>query len=135
MYTISRRSPLENEADAQGIIGVVGLTIWDMIHYVMHPKSWGCGYATEALKAFLTTMFELQPKRLSISGVVSGSNLGSRRVLEKCGFVPELSPNSVSMPTSAEILEQDELEKLERIVEKHPREDTMGFRYVKAVAN
>ena len=57
---------------------------WEIGYHIAkaHTK---CGYATEALKAFLP----LIAKRLSIShicGICHAENIASRRVLEKCGF-------------------------------------------------
>ena len=46
------------------------------------------GYATEAVRAFLpAVMNRLGIRR--ISGICAAENLASRRVMEKCGFIPE----------------------------------------------
>jgi hypothetical protein len=130
MYTIS----IKDQPEPRKIIGQVGLTIWDQIHFILHPDFWQSGYATEALKAFLITLFEQQPKRLSITAVATRTNLGSQRVLEKCGFVPSVHKGAVYLPSSAEISEQEELDGLKELVDNegmsgHTR--IQFFRYVK----
>lgn len=52
------------------------------ITYWIDRKFWGKGIATKALKNFLT----IENKR-PILGRVAFDNLGSQKVLEKCGFV------------------------------------------------
>jgi hypothetical protein len=113
MYTIF----LGDQLEAEKIIGLVGLNRWDQVHYILDPKFSGLGYSTEALTAFLIALFELQPKRLSIGTVLSSENLASKRVLEKCGFVPGKPKREVSMPESTEISEQDELKELKSVEE------------------
>lgn len=56
------------------------------VGYLIAPSSAGKGYATEALRALLDSVFSLTETRtvLAKSRVV---NPASRRVLEKCGFV------------------------------------------------
>ena len=54
---------------------------------MFHPSYWGKGYATEALKAFLKTYYEILG--LEIGKIVAHTdveNKGSKRVLVKCGF-------------------------------------------------
>lgn len=48
----------------------------------------GNGYATEAMKAFLPAVAATLGLR-RISGICAAENIASRRVMEKCGFVPE----------------------------------------------
>jgi hypothetical protein len=116
-------------------IGLVGLSVWDQVHYMIDPDQWGKGYATEALTAFLIALFELQSKRLSISTLITSDNVASRKVLEKCGFVPMRPPGPVGRPTSAEISMREELRNLEGIVDAHSSEHSslgsLFFRYVK----
>ena len=52
------------------------------ITYWIDRKFWGQGIATKALKEFLT----IEPIR-PIFGRVAFDNLGSQKVLEKCGFI------------------------------------------------
>jgi ribosomal-protein-alanine N-acetyltransferase len=52
------------------------------VTYWIDKKYWGTGVATIALNAFLTT-----EKTRPIRGRVAFDNIGSRRVLEKCGFL------------------------------------------------
>lgn len=51
------------------------------VGYALSPKFWGRGIASEALRQVL-----LLEKRRPVFAEVVSSNLGSRRVLEKCGF-------------------------------------------------
>lgn len=46
------------------------------------------GYATEAVRAFLPVIMNIIGIR-QISGICLAENIASRRVMEKCGFVPE----------------------------------------------
>lgn len=64
-----------------------GLGSWPIedqrcIGYWIGREFWGRGIATAALRAFL----ELETTR-PLTAYVAAHNLGSRRVLEKCGFV------------------------------------------------
>jgi ribosomal-protein-alanine N-acetyltransferase len=52
------------------------------VTYWIDKKYWGTGVATIALNACLTT-----EKTRPIRGRVAFDNIGSRRVLEKCGFL------------------------------------------------
>lgn len=52
------------------------------ITYWIDRKCWGKGIATEALREFLT----IEPIR-PLFGRVAFDNLGSQKVLEKCGFI------------------------------------------------
>ena len=71
------------------VVGSIGS--WDAegerhVGYWIGREHWGKGYATAALRAFLL----LDPRRPLLAHVVD-HNIGSRRVLEKCGFVLERS--------------------------------------------
>jgi RimJ/RimL family protein N-acetyltransferase len=75
---------------ARQMIGLVGAhlaTAPDMeIGYVLAPAVWGKGFATEAVKALVDTVFSLtRANRIVANARVE--NLASRRVLEKTGFV------------------------------------------------
>jgi ribosomal-protein-alanine N-acetyltransferase len=57
------------------------------IGYVMHRSYWGRGYMTRVLQAVIAFAFEyLGLERIDIRH--HPDNIGSRRVIEKCGFVP-----------------------------------------------
>jgi RimJ/RimL family protein N-acetyltransferase len=54
---------------------------------MFHPSYWGKGYATEALRAFLTTYYEILGVEVGkIVAHTDVENEGSKRVLVKCGF-------------------------------------------------
>lgn len=65
------------------VAGTVGTFVRGHLQagYALAPKFWARGVATEALRQALA----LEPRRPVFAEVVS-SNVGSRRVLEKCGF-------------------------------------------------
>jgi RimJ/RimL family protein N-acetyltransferase len=50
--------------------------------YILHPDAWGKGYATEAVVALLKLRGSTK-----VLGKVHVPNFGSKRVLEKAGFV------------------------------------------------
>jgi hypothetical protein len=103
---------------------------------MIHPEVWGLGYATEALRAFLPALFQQQPKRLSIGTVVGADNLTSVKMLESCGFVPDVPKDSVGVPVSAETSEEEEKRALEGIGYKPaPGERTLFFRYIKPASS
>jgi RimJ/RimL family protein N-acetyltransferase len=52
------------------------------VTYWLGKEYWGTGIATSALKQFLAQKNQIRP----IYARVAKDNLGSRRVLEKCGF-------------------------------------------------
>jgi len=55
------------------------------IGYMLAPDVWGKGFATEAMRIVVTTIFALTPAaRIKSNSRVC--NTASRRVLEKCGF-------------------------------------------------
>jgi len=69
------------------IIGVLGLNRFDELFMTFHPSFHGRGYATEAVTAWLGVLWEEYPTRKSVHGGYFAGNEGSRRVLEKVGFV------------------------------------------------
>jgi len=71
-------------ADGEVAGGVVSWQAIDerCVGYWIGREFWGRGIATAALRAFL----ELERAR-PLTAYVAAHNLGSRRVLEKCGFV------------------------------------------------
>ncbi len=70
------------------LIGGCGVDLYDdgpEIGYWLGVPFWGCGYATEAVRALIDHAFDdLQHEVLAAGARVS--NPASRRVLEKCGF-------------------------------------------------
>ena len=57
---------------------------WEIGYHITRPCT-GCGYASEAVAAFVPLM--LRYLRISrIDGICDAQNMASRRVLEKCGF-------------------------------------------------
>jgi RimJ/RimL family protein N-acetyltransferase len=68
------------------------------ISYWLGREHWGKGIATSALERFL----ELVPER-PIYGRCAADNIGSRRVLEKCGFVVEGEERGFANARGAEI--------------------------------
>jgi ribosomal-protein-alanine N-acetyltransferase len=57
------------------------------IHYVLARSYWGQGLMTEAVSAVCTWAFAKLPSLVHIeTTVVADENVGSARVLEKCGF-------------------------------------------------
>lgn len=63
----------------------IGDSKWEIGYHVAKPYT-GCGYATEAVKAFLPVMAE-RVKASEVYGIRLLENAASGRVLEKCGFV------------------------------------------------
>lgn len=75
------------EAASTHSLGVIGLNPHGMVGYQLDPTAWGKGYATEALNAYLLVLFKNFPDLEEVYADAIESNIGSRRVLEKCGFV------------------------------------------------
>lgn len=93
----------DEEGDGE-VVGFVGITSPPQIFYIFARASWGMGYATEALTAFLGEYWDRFPGGLKIEagsgshGVdkdeggdfleahVHDGNVGSENVLRKCGF-------------------------------------------------
>ena len=77
------------------LAGSVGLHVIDSapdgahygLGYFVRPDLWCQGYATEAARAALAFIFDRNACRVSASCLAG--NLGSRRVLEKCGMTQE----------------------------------------------
>ena len=77
------------------VLGSIGLHAVDSApdgaHYAMgyflRPESWNRGLATEAARAALAFIFSANAWR--VSAACLAENLGSRRVLEKCGMTQE----------------------------------------------
>ena len=56
-----------------------------MLGYALHPNFWGKGYASEAAKAMIETVFLLTEAE-RIAATVQIENTASRHVLDKLGF-------------------------------------------------
>ncbi|KAF3774586.1 putative N-acetyltransferase [Nymphaea thermarum] len=57
--------------------------------YVLAYDRWGKGFATQAVKMAVPLIFHEFPDRERIDALVDVENIGSRKVLEKVGFVKE----------------------------------------------
>jgi hypothetical protein len=123
MYIIS----FNNRPKSDEVIGVVGINRWDQVHFIIDPRFQSEGYASEALSAFLVELFKLQPKRLSIGTMVGQDNTANIKVLEKVGFVPNSPKKTVSVPTTAEPTEAEELKALQGLGYKHVAGEAMEF--------
>jgi RimJ/RimL family protein N-acetyltransferase len=55
------------------------------LDYILSPSVWGRGFASEAVKAVLSTLFTLTGVKRVLAST-RPANIASRRVLEKCGF-------------------------------------------------
>ncbi|KAK8084463.1 hypothetical protein PG997_005734 [Apiospora hydei] len=82
-------------ADDEPAIGFIGIIRPPEAFFIFSRASWGKGYATEALRAFLTTYWSKFPNGLPqmrhehedlLQAYVVEENDGSSRVLEKAGF-------------------------------------------------
>jgi ribosomal-protein-alanine N-acetyltransferase len=76
--------------DLDTVIGAVEFGLLSLetgsIHYVLGGPYWGRGLMTEAVDAVCTWAFATLPSLLEITTTVVEENIGSARVLEKCGF-------------------------------------------------
>jgi RimJ/RimL family protein N-acetyltransferase len=78
-----QESELEQE---DKMIGVMGLSRWNTLHFLFERSTWGQGYCTEALKAYIVALHRQEPSRPWLTAAIFPRNSRSRRVLEKCGF-------------------------------------------------
>lgn len=91
---------------AHKVVGAVGINALDpapSIGYGLHPEIWGSGYASEAVAAVVDAWWKLPRVELGESEAEPGAtgsaeteklfaacdthNIGSLRVLQKCGFM------------------------------------------------
>ena len=72
------------EVGGEVVGNVMGFEMFgeSLVCYWIGREHWGCGYATRGLQAFLAE-HEIRP----LFARVADDNMGSIRVLEKCGFV------------------------------------------------
>ncbi|KAF7836256.1 putative N-acetyltransferase p20 [Senna tora] len=59
------------------------------IGYVLGSKYWGKGIATKAVKERVGVVFDEMRELERVEALVDVENVGSQRVLQKCGFVRE----------------------------------------------
>ena len=77
---------LKETEELIGAIDVVGyINGCPEIGYCLSRKHWNKGYMTEALKAFINYLHNKGYKEIVIEA--DERNIGSNRVIEKCGFV------------------------------------------------
>lgn len=101
-------TPRHKPHDALGCIGVharPGGT--PHVGYWLGTPHWGQGYATEALRAVVDTLFE-HTEAAGLAADVRVVNAASRRVLEKCGFRQE-GAGLVSFPARGGLLPVDHM--------------------------
>ena len=53
--------------------------------HALHPDHWGNGYMSDAVDALTHYLFQRYPIK-KITAYANLDNIGSQRVLEKCGF-------------------------------------------------
>ncbi|MCO6382063.1 GNAT family N-acetyltransferase [Oceanicola sp. 502str15] len=68
------------------LIGRAGMWREWEVGYLLAPAAWGHGYATEALTALCAEAFARHPACAALTADIDPRNIGSARVLEKCGF-------------------------------------------------
>nr|AYC79376.1 GNAT family N-acetyltransferase [uncultured bacterium] len=86
-----------------GIVGSLGVFLWrdkPQVTYWIAKEHWGKGIATAALSEFLR-VFQTRPLYAS----AARDNIGSIRVLEKCGFQIQGYERSFAQARGAEIEE------------------------------
>jgi RimJ/RimL family protein N-acetyltransferase len=76
--------------DRAPVIGAIEFSLLSpdtgSVHYVLGKPHWGQGLMTEAVDGVCGWAFETLPSLLEIKTTVVEENVGSARVLEKCGF-------------------------------------------------
>ena len=81
---------IERKGPHRAVIGTVlvrcGQDQTPFIGYALHPDFWGQGYASEAAKALIDTVFLLTDAE-HMAATVRADNAASRHVLAKLGFV------------------------------------------------
>ena len=83
---ISRNSSF-SEGTVLGVVTELQDTIVAELGYGIAEEFRGFGYATEAVETILAWAFD-QPGVTSVAAETEAGNAASRRVLEKCGFLP-----------------------------------------------
>ena len=68
------------------VVGKAGCYRLPEIGYILHPRVWGRGYATEALGAVIARVWEGRPEVQTLTADVDPRNAPSLRLLAKLGF-------------------------------------------------
>lgn len=98
----------ENEkAQMIGVIGVYSPSPKAELGYTFHPSTWGHGYATEALSAFLELFWEKRPAVKIMEASTDYENYASMKVLTKCGFHEVRRLKGESVTPSKRLEERD----------------------------
>lgn len=93
VYTVSPLPSSENPSPQ--VIGLAGSSDLPEVGHVFRPSSWGHGYATEALKAWIQMYWQRYADghpgldgddKVYLKARTGSENDGSRGVLRKCGF-------------------------------------------------
>lgn len=93
-YAILDKSISESQEQLVGYVSVNSLDPCPELGYSLLPESWGKGYATEALQMLLKKWWDLPRRPMSdlhegeekIYAICEKVNIGSSKVLRKCGF-------------------------------------------------
>ncbi|MCR9125856.1 MAG: GNAT family N-acetyltransferase [Rhodobacteraceae bacterium] len=87
-YMMTARGGHEFIVERDGrVIGKAGCWQLPEVGYILHPRYWGRGYATEAVGAALADVFAAYPDLDRITADIDPRNGASARVLHKLGFV------------------------------------------------
>jgi RimJ/RimL family protein N-acetyltransferase len=88
----------QNSGSFAGLIKAIVTEHKALVGFVIHEPYWGRGFATEAVRR-VTAMLESRPPISRIWATCALPNVGSSRVLQKCGYVREaILRNWVSYP-------------------------------------
>mgnify|MGYP001605076826 CR=1 FL=1 len=68
------------------LAGKVGAYRLPEFGYILHPDFWGCGIATEAVRAFLGHIWRTRPDIAVLTTDIDPRNNASVRLVEKLGF-------------------------------------------------
>jgi len=98
--TVLNRAIVVDDVVVVGTIGSWGEPGEREVTYWIGRSHWGKGIATDALRAFLAI-----ERSRPLHAHVASDNVGSRRVLEKCGFRVVATERGVAGARSAEIEE------------------------------
>ena len=77
---------LNAKPEEKVVIGIIGINSAGALFYIFRPESWGHGYGREAVQQFLSIYFQRQPQQDHLDAWVFEGNVGSEKVLGKCGF-------------------------------------------------
>jgi RimJ/RimL family protein N-acetyltransferase len=69
------------------------------VGFIFHQSTWGLGFATEALKAFVVLFWTCKPQFNVLEAYCDTENAGSIKVLRKCGFeLAEVTKGDYTLP-------------------------------------